>query len=230
MKKTITWTFVVLTGIILLYLWVGFFLPNPAMESWDTWYKYRIVLWLPRIIIPLLYCIILLMVFTKDRKLSQNIATLLGTFLILFLVAASLIYVNKSKTRSGYIKDQYHPYLQILPPTTADLNKASGKKAIRIFCLGGSTTAWKNSKNVGWPESLEKELRQFYHSDSIFVFNFGIPWYTTLHTLINFETNLRQHKPDVIIVMHNINDFLQNADFSYLSNGSFRQDYGHFLG
>jgi hypothetical protein len=30
--------------------------------------------------------------------------------------------------------------------------------------------------------------------------------------------------------MHNINDLLQNADFSYLSKGSFRQDYGHFYG
>ena len=30
--------------------------------------------------------------------------------------------------------------------------------------------------------------------------------------------------------MHGINDLLCNADFSYLSRGEFREDYGHFLG
>jgi hypothetical protein len=30
--------------------------------------------------------------------------------------------------------------------------------------------------------------------------------------------------------MHAINDLLHNADFSYFSNGKFREDYGHFNG
>jgi hypothetical protein len=42
--------------------------------------------------------------------------------------------------------------------------------------------------------------------------------------------NLKQYKPDAIIVMENINDLLHNADFSWLSNGTYRNDYGNFLG
>jgi len=48
--------------------------------------------------------------------------------------------------------------------------------------------------------------------------------------LIHYETNLRQHRPDILIVMEAINDLLQNADFSYLSFKPFRGDYGHFYG
>ncbi len=55
-------------------------------------------------------------------------------------------------------------------------------------------------------------------------------WYTSLHTLINYETNLRQFKPSVILIMQSVNDLLQNADFSYFSHGRFREDYGHFYG
>jgi hypothetical protein len=104
------------------------------------------------------------------------------------------------------------------------------KGTFKIFCLGGSTTELKDSKGIDWPERLEKELREIYKSDSISVYNFGKQWYTTLHSLINYETNLHHYKPNVIILMHNINDLLQNADFSYFSTGTFREDYGHFLG
>ncbi len=99
-----------------------------------------------------------------------------------------------------------------------------------IFCLGGSTTEFRNSKGKGWPEMLQAELRNTYNTDSIVVINAGRQWYSSLHILINYLTNIRKYKPDLIIVMENINDLLQNADFSHFSTGEFREDYGHFLG
>ena len=48
--------------------------------------------------------------------------------------------------------------------------------------------------------------------------------------LIDYETNLRPHRPDIIIAMEGINDLLHNADFSYFSFKPFRGDYGHFFG
>ncbi len=229
-RKVISWILLTIIGILLLYIWVGFLFPNPAMEGWDSWGKIRIVLWMARIGLLLLIGLILVVAFTKNKNLAQNLGVLLATLFLIFIVAGFFVHHMGDKSMRLHVKNQYHSFLQIKPPGTDTLNYPFSRSSVKIFCLGGSTTAFKNSQGVSWPEMLGEELRRKYHSDSIFVFNFGIPWYTTLHSLINYQTNLRQHKPDVIIVMHNINDFLHNADFSHLSNGTFRQDYGHFLG
>ncbi|MBN1696143.1 MAG: hypothetical protein JW881_01405, partial [Spirochaetales bacterium] len=102
--------------------------------------------------------------------------------------------------------------------------------AFTIVCLGGSTTEFKDKQQKGWPARVEKLLKGSLDNPDIRVYNQGRQWYTTLHTLINFQTNIRYKKPDVIIIMHTINDLLHNADFSYFSHSEFRQDYGHFYG
>ena len=98
-----------------------------------------------------------------------------------------------------------------------------------IFCLGGSTTEFTDSDGLGWPERTEMLLNKNLEK-KVKIYNFGRQWYTTQHSLINFNANLRHRNPSIVIVMHAINDLLQNADFSYFSTGPFREDYGHFLG
>ncbi len=237
MKKIIKWSFVILVGILLFFIWFGFLFTNPNMTSWSTFNTEKLLyLWIPRIFILPLYGLLLFVIFAKDRKLAQNIGLLLGTLCICGLVIVPILYFLKTSKRNKEIINNYHPYLQLNPHDPDTLNYLDGikyldgKRVVKILCLGGSTTEWGDSKHIGWTERLEKLLRKDYKSDSIFVFNFGRQWYNTLHTLVNYETNLRHHKPDVIIVMHNVNDFIQNADFSYLSMGPFRQDYGHFIG
>jgi hypothetical protein len=231
MKKKVRWILVFLIGALLFYIWFGFMFINPNMMSWTTWNTQKaVLLWAPRIFIPVFYGLILFLFFAKNKKLVQNITLLLSTLFICFLLIVPILYFKYAKNKSRNIVEQYHPYLQLKPKDTDILDSIAGSKAYTIFCLGGSTTEFKDSKGIGWPERLEKELRQKYNSDSIYVFNFGRQWYNTLHTLVNYETNLRHHRPDLIIIMHNVNDFIQNADFSYLSIGEFRQDYGHFIG
>ncbi|HSL89102.1 MAG TPA: GDSL-type esterase/lipase family protein, partial [Ignavibacteriaceae bacterium] len=84
--------------------------------------------------------------------------------------------------------------------------------------------------NRDWPGLLEKELLKKDGFSKVKVHNLCRQWYSKQHILINYILNLREYKPDVIIVMENINDMLHNADFSWLSNGEFRDDYGNFLG
>jgi len=232
-KTIILWIIVAITGICLGYVWFGFLYPDPFYLTKAGLIGKLIFLWIPRIFIPILYFVLIALITIKNKKLVQNITILLSAVLVLVLILYPLIdikYYLISKSENEENSQKYHPYLQLIPPDSDILHYHYGKNTIKIFCLGGSTTGFKDSKRVGWPERLEKELRKTYNSDSIFVFNFGKQWYTTLHSLINYETNLRQYKPDVIILMHNINDFLQNADFSYLSKGPFRKDYGHFYG
>ena len=58
-------------------------------------------------------------------------------------------------------------------------------------------------------------LRQSLPQQSIEVYSMGRQWYTSLHTFINYSVNLRQYKPQLIVVMQSINDLLHNADFGY---------------
>ncbi|MFC2061232.1 SGNH/GDSL hydrolase family protein [Elusimicrobiota bacterium] len=124
---------------------------------------------------------------------------------------------------------KYHPYFQ-LAPNKVPAALQTKENSLVIICLGGSTTEFKDSAGLGWPKRVEQLLQNQLKNKNVSVLNQGRQWYTTLHSLINYETNLRQHKPDVLIVMHTINDLLHNADFSYFSHGSFREDYGHFYG
>jgi lysophospholipase L1-like esterase len=123
----------------------------------------------------------------------------------------------------------FHPYLQLKPQDIA-LTADEIIHTYKVFCLGGSTTEFKNRQGQDWPALVEKNVQQKLKRDDIRFFNQGKQWYTTLHSLINYETNLRPLKPQVIIVMHTINDLLHNADFSYFSQHEFRADYGHFAG
>jgi hypothetical protein len=232
-KKVIPWIIVIVTGVILAYVWYGFLFPDPYYLS-RFWPVFKFLyIWTTRLLIPLLFFAMVLLLVLKKKKILQNIGLLMLTLFVLTVILypiMDVVYFVKTQSKNKVIKEQYHSFLQLMPPNDQRLDHPVGKHTIRIFCLGGSTTEFKDSKGVGWTERLEKELRQIYNSDSILVFNFGKQWYTTLHSRINYEINLRQYKPDVIIVMHNINDLLQNADFSYLSNGPFRKDYGHFYG
>jgi lysophospholipase L1-like esterase len=128
------------------------------------------------------------------------------------------------------IHSGYHPYLQLKPKEFVDRGWSGNTGHYMIVCLGGSTTEFPDSQGVDWPSRLEKLLNTNGNNVRYEVYNQGRQWYTTLHSLINYEVNIRQYRPNMVIVMHMINDLLHNADFSYFSFGKFRDDYGHFYG
>ncbi|MFX0137460.1 MAG: SGNH/GDSL hydrolase family protein [Candidatus Hodarchaeota archaeon] len=210
------------------YLYIGFYYPDP--NEWGLWSF--AVTWGSRIIIPIVTFTILIayhQIKTKQIELS-HIGLLLGStfFIILISYPIANFFYNRSMDMKNKL-DQYHPYLQLVPKDFI-IDEPFKKNQYLIICLGGSTTEFKDSTNIGWPERVEEILQRQYKTKNIRVYNQGRQWYTTLHTLINYQVNLRQYKPDVLIVMHAINDLLHNADFSYFSHGSFREDYGHFYG
>jgi hypothetical protein len=126
-------------------------------------------------------------------------------------------------------RKQYHPYLQLMP-NDFKMRGNETDSTIKVFCLGGSTTELPDKSGIDWPSRVGKILKTRYKVENAEIYNLGRQWYTSLHTLINYETNLRQYKPTVLLIMQSVNDLLHNADFSYFSRGSFRDDYGHFYG
>jgi lysophospholipase L1-like esterase len=80
---------------------------------------------------------------------------------------------------------------------------------VRIACCGGSTTYGEgvvHDFKLSMPYLLEQGLCADGHQ--VEVINAGCPGWTTLETLINFETRLLDLKPDYIVVYHGINDAL----------------------
>jgi lysophospholipase L1-like esterase len=222
--------------IILLFLffilsaafYIGFFFPDPYLFNKGKFPATIISLFL-KLFIPVFFIFVIIIYYkarTNKIKIS-NVLLILASIIFIFLLLnpiISLIYEKSSKMKN---KDQYHPYLQLMPQA---LDTDLDKKYFKIVCLGGSTTEYKNSAGIGWPDIVEKELRVELNRQDIKIYNQGRQWYTTLHSLINYQANVRPMKPDIIIIMHTINDLLQNADFSYFSQREFRLDYGHFNG
>lgn len=180
-----------------------------------------------KITLPLLLAVILLVIAgTAKKKISGNsVVLLLITFVLLALIGYPVSdYFYKKKYNLDSSK--YHTYLQLVPPVPNNYDSTK----FNVFCLGGSTTEFKDDKGRDWPGMVENKLKKDFNLADIKVYNLGRIWYTTQHSLTNYIQNLRKHKPDMIIIMHAINDAWHNADFSRFSNGPFRPDYGHYLG
>ncbi len=207
------------------YVYLGFFFNDPVMSKLH-WGPQAVILGV-KIFYPVFIGGIIFFYYSIRAKRIKPGAVVLLCIAILVLV--SLLYPAGDyfyqKALSKNISE-FHSYLQLKPVNVPQINYSS----YNIFCLGGSTTEFKDKTGRDWTKMVEEKLAEVSTAKPVKLYNFGRQWYTTQHSLTNYIQNLREHKPDLIIVMHNINDLLNNADFSRFSGGVFRQDYGHFLG
>lgn len=90
----------------------------------------------------------------------------------------------------------------------AEIAVAKPAGTVRIAMCGGSTTYGEGVDDYGLsaPFLLEQSLRA--DGRTVEVLNAGCPGWTTLETLINFETRLLDLAPDHVVVYHGINDVL----------------------
>jgi lysophospholipase L1-like esterase len=102
-----------------------------------------------------------------------------------------------------------------------------------VIAVGGSTTANERSfkiNGVDYPLALEKKLSESTREVSFEVLNAGGSAYSTAQSLINIEFRLIEFDPDIILLMHNIND----CSVNFFGNGA-TSDYSnkylkpHFL-
>jgi lysophospholipase L1-like esterase len=95
----------------------------------------------------------------------------------------------------------------------------------RIIAVGGSTTAnnrpYKINK-IDYPKSLEGKLENSFKPLSFEVLNAGSDAFSSAQSLINIEFRLVEYNPDVILLMHTVNDASVNA-FS----GGAKPDYSN---
>ncbi len=156
----------------------------------------------------------------------------LFTFLLLGLVAPPVfVYLHQVSLKESLLRplqDTAHSFFQIDMAPSLDLNADRDK--VRILVLGGSTTYGSNlARHQAYPAVLEKILNERYSSESVVVFNAGVPWHTSMHSLLRYVAVYSGWKPDIVIVMHAFNDIFQTSE-GRLTSGHFREDYGHFFG
>jgi len=81
--------------------------------------------------------------------------------------------------------------------TLKDIPKPSG--TIRVACLGNSTT-------VFYPYLLEEFLNKACPQKRFQALNFGMGWWSSLHTTVNFVLNVIDFNPDYVVLHENCND------------------------
>lgn len=106
----------------------------------------------------------------------------------------------------GYTRGQNRHNALGLRGAEIDVAKPAG--TIRIAMCGGSTTYGEgvDDYRLSAPFLLEQALRA--DGPAVDVLNAGCPGWTTLETLVNFETRLLDLAPDHVVVCHGINDVL----------------------
>lgn len=89
--------------------------------------------------------------------------------------------------------------------------------------MGGSTTEYSV-----YPEVLERLLREARPNSGVELLNSGMRTWTTKHTLIEYATYARRLEPDLVIVMHGINDLTRSCEAPDFTRGPYNDDWSHF--
>jgi hypothetical protein len=167
-----------------------------------------------------------------NRKTLLNLTLFLVSIVVgLLLCEISARLLLFMRTPRGMVFDKeivytYKPYSAFesfkLNNTGAigdDLGINKEKNEIRIFLLGGST-----SFNAAYVDTVRKLVSARYGNYNVKVVSWGKPRYTSYNNKVNFERNMLQYKPDIIVLYLAINDNLYNS-FPWLTG---LPDIGYF--
>ncbi|MBA4387546.1 MAG: hypothetical protein C0404_06165 [Verrucomicrobia bacterium] len=125
-------------------------------------------------------------------------------------------YLTENPDNLYYSRYVPHPFLQFTGPRgrtpgsetdyllgfkgikLSDIPKPPG--VVRIACLGGSTTA------DGYPELLQEMLAAAKPSKRFQVMNFGMTWWSSIQSTVNYVLNVIDFKPDYVVLHDSCND------------------------
>ncbi len=178
----------------------------------------------------------------RPRGLLRAIYFVVCNTLLLLLVAELGCRAHSSLTTDApaapeeSVRYALHPFLQTVNPpgeridpgphmagwdieprgTTLDMTRR------RILFLGGST-----SMNE-YPRYVRQALEAAVGPTTSY--NLAFSWYTSLHSLYQFWTYADEVEPDLVVVLHNVNDFYRGFTSPRTSLPQYRADYSHSSG
>src|SRR6266481_1532280 len=116
-----------------IYLYAGFFFPDPYMLSYGTYP--RKILWFIRIGFPIIYGGSVALYLTARRQKIDR-----GSVLLLAMSSLVCLYISYTIGDAYYQswfdrhRKEYHPYLQLMPSGPGP-SAGSGADAVSVFCL-----------------------------------------------------------------------------------------------
>lgn len=185
------------------------------------------------------YCIFLLLATVLFwfpliiRWLIRRIGAKRFMFCLVPVLVLCVTFYSFFSLRYYYSQEHlFDPYLQMNPATFPEEDLQKGENEFRILCLGGSTTESGDLREAErYPGVLQSLLEQrFSPSMTLKVFNAGRAWYTTKHSLINYVTYYADWQPDLVIVMHGINDLYRSFSPPFFAVGPYNEFWSHFYG
>jgi lysophospholipase L1-like esterase len=171
-------------------------------------------------------------------------SAMLAVFVILAMAAAEgVLRIREARRVYREAARRFHPFLQHVPSASTldginaerfrgdEIAVEKPATTLRVFALGGSTTLGvSNGVADTYPRLLQERLQQQFPNVRVEVQNAGVDWYTTAHSLINYQLRIRRFHPDIVLVIHAINDLYRSFAPPWLTTGPFKSDYSHYLG
>lgn len=173
------------------------------------------------------------------KKLLFSAITLVPILIIVEVALRLTVFAVQpnEEPRQMTLPTNYHALLQVTDRKQVDgqwvrayrdkVYDRAKSTAFRIVCLGGSTTYGHNLRpESAWPAVTERLLRE--RGYDVEVINAGMPWYATAHSLANYVLHMRYYEPDVVVVMHGVNDLCRS--FPKFGEPAPELDYGSYQG
>ena len=207
-----------------IFVYVGF-LTDSSRNPWIFGYSASYVAFLLGLLLILASPLLVVRLVGKlgGRTVLFNTLPALALLLAIWLVASSIYYARQ--------EHRFDPFLQAAPPTLDDLAAGDPAAELRIAVLGGSTTEddWLAPEDR-YPERLGSLFAAAQPQLQPRVFNSGKAWWTTKHTLTHYVTYVRRWNPDIVIVMHAMNDLYRSFSPPAFALGEYNDSWSHFYG
>jgi lysophospholipase L1-like esterase len=122
-----------------------------------------------------------------------------------------------------YVRNPADPHVNALGFLDREFARQKPLSALRIACLGSSTTEGGNSahREGSYPYFLERILGQ-KSERTVEALNFGMAGWTTAETLVNYFLVVQDFAPDVVLIHEAVNDVEPRAWPGFAS------DYSHY--
>ncbi len=111
---------------------------------------------------------------------------------------------------------------RVHPLSAAQEDFRADDAPLRLLFLGGSTTA------NGYPGLVRDELEA--NERPTVVFNLAAPMHASVHSRLKLEAHIDAVRPDVVLVMHAINDLYFGFTPPGVALPEYRSDYSHHPG
>ena len=150
---------------------------------------------------------------------------------VVLMIGALALYAFSEVAYASSREHNFDPFLQFPGTRLPTPIPEKGENSLRIATLGGSTTHNAHLPyETRYPTILRDNVTRSLPLLQLDVFNAGMDWWTTKHSHVNYVTYLRSWEPDLIVVMHGINDLYRSFSPPNYSRGSYDSQWSHFYG